>query len=134
MANQKEIQFLQSHFQWCNLYLNKKFEILDGQDKNILNKRWEIISHYCHQYKFKLKTLRQILRIRTLLCKKLIHYMRNVTLVIMRPKNVNECLREILSTSKLSFISLSYIMVLATLLAKNLIVLNIYIYIYIYIY
>ena len=60
--------------------------------------------------------------------------MRNVTLVIMRPKNVNECLREILSTSKLSFISLSYIMVLATLLAKNLIVLNIYIYIYIYIY
>ena len=80
-----------------------------------------------------------------MLSKKLVHYMQNATLVVMTPKNVNECLREILSTGKLGFISLSYIMqllycllmVFTTLLAENLIVLKIYIYIiytYIYIY
>ena len=76
-----------------------------------------------------------------MLSKKLVHYMQNATLVVMTPKNVNECLRQILSTRKLGFISLSYIMqllycllmVFTTLLAENLIVLKIYIYIYIYI-
>ena len=41
----------------CNLCLNEKLEILDDQDKNLLNKRSEIIPHCCHQNKFKLKTL-----------------------------------------------------------------------------
>ena len=41
----------------CNLCLNEKLEILDDQDKNLLNKRSEIISHCRHQNKFKLKTL-----------------------------------------------------------------------------
>ena len=41
----------------CNLYLNEKLEILDDQDKNLLNKLSEIISHCHHQNKFKLKTL-----------------------------------------------------------------------------
>ena len=41
----------------CNLCLNEKLEILDDQDKNLSNKRSEINSQYCHQKKFKLKTL-----------------------------------------------------------------------------
>ena len=41
----------------CNLYLNEKLEILDDQGKNLLNERSEIISHCCHQNKFKLKSL-----------------------------------------------------------------------------
>ena len=41
----------------CNLCLNEKLEILDDQDKNLLNKRSEIISHCRHQNKFKLKTI-----------------------------------------------------------------------------
>ena len=41
----------------CSLCLNEKLEVLDDQDKNLLNKRSEIISHCRHQNKFKLKTL-----------------------------------------------------------------------------
>ena len=41
----------------CNLCLNEKLEILDDQDKNLLNKRSEIISHCHHENKFKLKAL-----------------------------------------------------------------------------
>ena len=41
----------------CNLCLNEKLEILDDQDKNLLNKRSEIISHCRNQNKFKLKIL-----------------------------------------------------------------------------
>ena len=41
----------------CNLCLNEKLEILDDQDKSLLNKQSEIISHCRHQNKFKLKTL-----------------------------------------------------------------------------
>ena len=41
----------------CNLCLNEKLEILNDQDKNLLNKRSEIISHCCHQNQFKLKAL-----------------------------------------------------------------------------
>ena len=41
----------------CNLCLNEKLEIQDDQDKNLSNKRSEIISHCRHQNKFKLKTL-----------------------------------------------------------------------------
>ena len=41
----------------CNLCLNKKLEVIDDQDKNLVNKRSENISHYRHQNKFKLKTL-----------------------------------------------------------------------------
>ena len=44
-------------FRRCNLCLNKKLEILDDQDKNLLNKRSKIISYCRHQKKVKLKTL-----------------------------------------------------------------------------
>ena len=38
----------------CNLWLNGKLAIIDDQDKNLLNKRSEVISQCCHQNKFKL--------------------------------------------------------------------------------
>ena len=40
-----------------NLCLTEKLEILDDPDKNLLNKRSEIISQYRHRNKYKLKTL-----------------------------------------------------------------------------
>ena len=39
------------------LCLNKKLEIIDNQDINFLNKQSKMVSHCCHQNKFKLKTL-----------------------------------------------------------------------------
>ena len=57
MANQEEIQILHPISRKFNLYLNKKLESLDDQDKNLLNKQSEITSHYRHQNKLKLKTL-----------------------------------------------------------------------------
>ena len=41
----------------CNLCLTEKLEILDDPDKNMLNKRSEIISQYRHKNKYRLKTL-----------------------------------------------------------------------------
>ena len=41
----------------CNLCLTEKLEILDGPDKNLLNKRSEIISQCHHKNKYRLKTL-----------------------------------------------------------------------------
>ena len=41
----------------CNLCLTEKLEILDDPDKNLLNKRSEIISQCRHKNKFRLKTL-----------------------------------------------------------------------------
>ena len=41
----------------CNLCLTKKLEILDDPDKNLLNKRSEIISQCRHKNKYRLKTL-----------------------------------------------------------------------------
>ena len=38
----------------CNLCLNEKLTIIDDPDKNLLNKRSEVISQSCHQNKFKL--------------------------------------------------------------------------------
>ena len=40
----------------CNLCLTEKLEILDDPDKNMLNKRSEIISQCRHQNKYRLKT------------------------------------------------------------------------------
>ena len=41
----------------CNLYPTEKLEILDDPDKNLLNKRSEIISQCRHKNKYRLKTL-----------------------------------------------------------------------------
>ena len=41
----------------CNLCLTGKLEILDNPDKNLLNKRSEIIPQCCHKNKYRLKTL-----------------------------------------------------------------------------
>ena len=41
----------------CNLCLNEKLMIIDDPDKNLLNKRSEVISQSCHQNKFKLVNL-----------------------------------------------------------------------------
>ena len=41
----------------CNLCLTEKLEILDDPDKNLLNKRSEIISQCRHKNKYRLKTL-----------------------------------------------------------------------------
>ena len=41
----------------CNLCITEKLEILDDPDKNLLNKRSEIISQCRHKNKYKLKTL-----------------------------------------------------------------------------
>ena len=41
----------------CNLCLTEKLEILDDPDKNLLNKRSEIISQCHHKNKYRLKTL-----------------------------------------------------------------------------
>ena len=41
----------------CNPCLTEKLEILDDPDKNLLNKRSEIISQCCHKNKYRLKTL-----------------------------------------------------------------------------
>ena len=41
----------------CNLCLNEKLTIIDDPDKNLLNKRSEVISQSCHQNKFKLVNL-----------------------------------------------------------------------------
>ena len=41
----------------CNLCLTKKLEILDDPDKNLLNKRLEVISQSRHKNKHGLKTL-----------------------------------------------------------------------------
>ena len=40
-----------------NIFLTKKLEILDDPDKNLLNKRLEIIPHCRHKNKYKPKTL-----------------------------------------------------------------------------
>ena len=58
---------------------------------------------YIYIYNFffaatRISLMRQTPRIRTLLSKKKIHCMRYVTSVIIRLKNVNECLHETLST------------------------------------
>ena len=41
----------------CNLCLTEKLEILDDPDKNLLNKRSEIISQCCHKNNYRLKIL-----------------------------------------------------------------------------
>ena len=41
----------------CKLCLTEKLEILDDPDKNLLNKRSEIISQCRHNNKYRLKTL-----------------------------------------------------------------------------
>ena len=41
----------------CNLYLTEKLEMLDDPDKNLLNKRSEVISQCRHRNKYRLKTL-----------------------------------------------------------------------------
>ena len=41
----------------CNLCLTEKLEILDNPDKNLMNKRSEIISQCRHKNKYRLKTL-----------------------------------------------------------------------------
>ena len=41
----------------CNLCLTEKLETLDDPDKNLLNKRSEIISQCHHKKKYRLKTL-----------------------------------------------------------------------------
>ena len=41
----------------CNLCLNEKLAIIDVPDKNLLNKRFEVISQCHHQKKFKLVNL-----------------------------------------------------------------------------
>ena len=41
----------------CSLCLTEKLEILDNPDKNLLNKRSEIISQCRHKNKYRLKTL-----------------------------------------------------------------------------
>ena len=41
----------------CNLCLTEKLEILDDPDKNLMNKRPEIISQCRHKNKYRLKTL-----------------------------------------------------------------------------
>ena len=41
----------------CNLCLTEKLEILDDPDKNLLNKRSEVISQCRHRNKYRLKTL-----------------------------------------------------------------------------
>ena len=41
----------------CNLYLTEKLEILDNPDKNLLNKRSEIISQCRHKNRYGLKAL-----------------------------------------------------------------------------
>ena len=79
-----------------NLCLNEKLAILDDQDKNLLNKGSEIISHCRHQNKFKLKTLAS--NTADTDNKKPIHCMQYVTAVIISLKNVNQCLHETLST------------------------------------
>ena len=38
----------------CNLCLNEKLAIIDDPDKNVLNKRSEVISQCRHRNKFKL--------------------------------------------------------------------------------
>ena len=42
----------------CNLYLNEKLAIIDDSDKNLLNKRSEVISQCRHRSKFKLVNLK----------------------------------------------------------------------------
>ena len=42
----------------CNLCLNEKLAIIDDPDKNLLNKRSEVISQCCHRNKFKLVNLK----------------------------------------------------------------------------
>ena len=41
----------------CNLCLTEKLETLDDPDRNLLNKRSEIISQHCHKNKYRLETL-----------------------------------------------------------------------------
>ena len=41
----------------CNLCLNEKLAIIDDPDKNLLNKKSEVISQCCHRNKFKLVNL-----------------------------------------------------------------------------
>ena len=41
----------------CSLCLTEKLEILDDPDKNLLNKRSEIISQCPHKNKYRLKTI-----------------------------------------------------------------------------
>ena len=41
----------------CNLCLNEKLAIIDDPDKNLLNKRLEVISQCCHRNRFKLINL-----------------------------------------------------------------------------
>ena len=41
----------------CNLCLTEKLEILDSPDRNLLNKRSEIISQCRHKNKYRFKTL-----------------------------------------------------------------------------
>ena len=41
----------------CNLCLNEKLAIMDNPEKNLLNKRSEVISQYCHQSKLKVVNL-----------------------------------------------------------------------------
>ena len=41
----------------CNLCLTEKLEMLDNPDRNLLNKRSEIISQCRHKNKYRLKTL-----------------------------------------------------------------------------
>ena len=46
----------------CNLCLTEKLEILNDPDRNLLNKRSEIISQCCHKNKYRLETLASNMR------------------------------------------------------------------------
>ena len=46
----------------CNLCLNEKLSIIDDPEKNLLNKRSEVIFQCCHRSKFKLVSLTHVNR------------------------------------------------------------------------
>ena len=57
LEDKRNIQIINPTSKRCKRCLTEKLEILDDPDKNLLNKRSEIISQCRHKNKYRLKTL-----------------------------------------------------------------------------